>query len=124
VTFDQRTERLRGCHPDLIRKVVAIVVLMEQQGYRLMVTEGKRSLARQIALYAQGRTRPGPKVTWTMRSKHISGRAADLVFLDKNDRPCWSNAHPWERIGKAAKHFGLVWGGDWRTPDRPHVELP
>lgn len=124
MTFDERTKRLKGCHPDLIRKVTAIVVLVEQQGYRLMVTEGKRSYARQLALYAQGRTKPGPKVTWTMKSNHLTGKAADLVFLDKEGRPSWSEKHPWHLIGKAAKHFGLTWGGDFKTPDRPHVELP
>jgi hypothetical protein len=27
-------------------------------------------------------------------------------------------------IGEAAERFGLVWGGRWTKPDRPHVELP
>lgn len=124
MTFDERTRKLKGCHPDLIRKVTAVVVLMEQEGYRLMVTEGKRSYARQLALYAQGRTKPGPKVTWTLKSKHLTGRAADLAFLDKRDRPSWDEKYPWSELGKSAKHFGLVWGGGFKTPDRPHVELP
>jgi hypothetical protein len=31
---------------------------------------------------------------------------------------------PWERWGGLAEAAGLVWGGRWRRPDRPHVELP
>ena len=39
-----------------------------------------RSIERQKALYDQGRTRPGPVVTWTMNSKHLRGMAFDVAF--------------------------------------------
>lgn len=45
---------------------------------------GRRTEADQARLYAQGRTAPGPIVTWTMNSNHLTGRATDVVPLDKN----------------------------------------
>jgi len=39
-----------------------------------------RSQADQDGLWAKGRTTPGPKVTWTRRSKHTERRAVDFAF--------------------------------------------
>lgn len=47
-------------------------------GMRIEVVEGYRSQARQDDLFAQGRTAPGPVVTWTTRSLHTIGAAADI----------------------------------------------
>lgn len=126
--------RLAGVHPDLVRVVLrAIEITTVDFG----VLEGVRSEARQRALYAQGRTTPGPKVTWTLRSNHFIqpgtgyGHAVDLVpFVDGGLE--WDNDGRlglWPRIAEAMKSaaqelgVGLQWGGDWRTPDRPHFEL-
>ena len=38
-----------------------------------------RTQAEQNRIYAQGRSTPGKKVTWTRNSKHIGGYAIDLV---------------------------------------------
>ncbi len=38
-----------------------------------------RSLQQQLALYAQGRSAPGPVVTGTTQSNHITGKALDVV---------------------------------------------
>ncbi len=87
--------------------------------------ETYRSQARQEWLYAQGRTRPGPRVT----NLHTAGRhgmalAADIVWYDRRDRPHWDGeAALWARLGHAARAHGLVWGGDWRSPhDPPHIQ--
>lgn len=47
-------------------------------GVHLNVVETQRSQARQDSLYQQGRTRPGPRVTWTTTSRHLPGRAIDF----------------------------------------------
>lgn len=126
--------RLAGVHPDLVRVVLrAIEITTCDFG----VLEGVRSEARQRALYAQGRTRPGPKVTWTLRSNHFIqprtgyGHAVDLVpYVDGAME--WDNSGKlglWPRIAEAMKSaadelgVAITWGGDWRTPDRPHFEL-
>lgn len=96
------------------------------------VTCGNRTQAEQDALYSQGRTKPGQKVTWTRNSRHIGGNAVDLVPVI-NGHAEWDNDGKlglWPRIAQAMKQASkelkipITWGGDWiRTPDRPHFEL-
>jgi peptidoglycan L-alanyl-D-glutamate endopeptidase CwlK len=43
----------------------------------------RRSQKEQAALYAKGRTKPGPKVTWTLKSRHLDGNAVDLGLFRK-----------------------------------------
>ena len=52
---------------------------IRRQGVNPLVVETYRSQARQNKLYAQGRTAPGNKVTWTRNSKHTTRKALDVV---------------------------------------------
>jgi len=129
-------ERLAGVHPDLV-KVIERAIQLTQQDF--MVLEGVRTPARQNQLYAQGRTAPGPKVTWTLNSNHFInpktgyGHAVDLVPFPVD----WSHAKL-DVVSKAmfaaAKELGVAirWGADWDRDgkprekgetDSPHFEL-
>lgn len=123
-------ERLAGVHPDLRRVVERAIELTTVD---FVVTQGNRTPAEQAALYAQGRTKPGPKVTWTLNSRHVGGFAVDLApwrdgsidWDDDGKRGLWPRIA--ESMLAAAKELDipLTWGGNWRkTPDRPHFELP
>lgn len=128
-------------HPELRAKLERLEAVMAAAGHPIFLTEGVRFRARQAQLYAQGRmlraegdklvaapTRtPGPIVTHAKpgQSDHQPdaagyGRAADVAFKAK---PHWSEDHPWDLLGAAAKAIGLKWGGDWkgRKRDRPHI---
>lgn len=122
---------LVGVHPDLVRVVKRAIEITEQD---FLVTEGVRTPERQKELYAQGRTKPGKKVTWTLTSNHFKhadgfGHAVDLVpFPVDYEGPV--KFPKFDAIGramkKAAAELGvpLDWGGDWtKTKDRPHFEL-
>ncbi|CAM5718911.1 hypothetical protein LSPH24S_04197 [Lysinibacillus sphaericus] len=50
----------------------------------IFITETYRSQARQHYLYAQGRTRPGKIVTWTLKSNHKSRLAWDIAVVLHN----------------------------------------
>lgn len=93
-------------------------------GLSFKVTSGRRTQAEQDALYAKGRTAPGPKVTWTRKSRHLTGRAYDLtLFSGKN--PVWDSKH-YDTAGRIGEELGMTWGGRWKggKTDRPHFELP
>lgn len=120
---DPRSEKnLATVQPQLARLGRELLRRLAAEGLTFKVTSGNRTQAEQDALYAQGRSKPGPKVTWTRRSRHIGGRAIDLtLFHGKN--PVWESKH-YDRAGEIGKQLGLVWGGDFkRTPDKPHFEL-
>lgn len=119
---------LVGVHPDLVR-VCKRAIALSTQDFR--VGEGVRSHARQLELYAQGRTRPGPKVTWVKTSNHEAkpdgfGHAVDLWALDEDGDIDWGNIQRYDTIAKAmyaaAKEFGLHirWGADWDEDGKPH----
>lgn len=121
-----------GLHPDLVSRVERVLAAMQGHGWPMIVTDGLRTAAQQMALYAQGRSRPGRIVTRcdgiTTKSRHQAqadgfGHAADCTFVV--DGALWYEGVPWDVYGREVRAVGLVWGGDWSAfPDRPHVELP
>lgn len=115
--------------PDL-QKVVKRAIEISEVDFG--VIQGNRTQQQQDELYAQGRTKPGPIVTWTLNSNHIGGNAVDLLPYI-NGKAEWDNNGKlglWPKIAKAMKqaanelNIPITWGGDWqKTPDRPHFEL-
>lgn len=86
---------------------------------------GTRTYAEQAELYAQGRTKPGGKVTNAEPgfSWHNFGTAWDFVVFDAKGEPQWESVQM-DRCGRIAEEMGLVWGGSWqRFPDTPHIQL-
>lgn len=88
----------------------------------IFITETYRSQARQSYLYAQGRTRPGKIVTWTLNSNHKSRRAWDIAVAPPKDL---YDVTTLNKVGAIAKKLGITWGGTWSgSIDRPHFEIP
>ena len=94
-----------------------------------MITECYRSAARQDELYAQGRSKPGPIVTYKRggESKHnrLPSPALDVAFLLPDGEMSWSGLllSKFARLMKAAD-ARVHWGGDWPGfKDRPHFEV-
>lgn len=119
-------------HPLLLDKIGSIMIAMRELGFPMKLVSGVRTAEQQQELYAQGRTKPGPIVTYLDGVKKKSnhqvkedgfGHAVDCAFLE-NGKPSWSLNLPWKLYGEMAKTLGLKWGGDWkRFTDLPHVEL-
>lgn len=127
-------KRLAGVHPNL---VMVVHRALELSAVDFAVLEGVRTLTRQRELYAKGRTARGPKVTWTMKSKHLTGHAVDLVPWPVD----WEGPARYPKFDAisramfaAASDLGVVirWGADWDGDgnsrergenDSPHWEL-
>ena len=102
--------------PELRARLERVIDRMEQEyGYTVEVVETARTSERQTALYAQGRTEPGPIVTWTRNSRHLEGAAADVV-VDGG----YNNTGGFERLARVAREEGLrtLW-----PRDPGHIEL-
>jgi peptidoglycan L-alanyl-D-glutamate endopeptidase CwlK len=93
---------------------------MDEEGIPVRIGEVRRSVERQRALFAQGRTAPGPVVTWTLHSKHVRGRAFDFDFVRAVDQ---ADAAAWDVAGEIGEGLGLRWGGRWGVQDDRHFEL-
>lgn len=107
--------------------------------FDVIVVEGVRTIQRQRDLYAQGRTKPGKIVTWTMNSKHIDGLAVDLAPYDHETKQIlWGDVLKFNDMIRsmlrvAAEHkVKIRSGADWnqngvlresRETDSPHFEL-
>lgn len=117
-------DKLQGVHPKLVDVVKRAIELTKQD---FKVLEGVRTPERQKELYAQGRTKPGPKVTWTLTSNHFVnpktgyGHAVDLVPYPVD----WETLSKFDAIQKAmfaaAKELGVTirWGADWDQDGKP-----
>ncbi len=96
-----------------------------EAGLPVKIISGHRSYAEQDALYAQGRTKPGPKVTNVRGgySNHNFGIAWDFgVFGPKGEYI--TDGPEYTKAGKIAEAQGLEWGGSWKSfVDRPHIQL-
>lgn len=87
----------------------------------VFITETYRSQERQKYLYAQGRTRPGQIVTWTLDSNHKSRLAWDIAVGLPHSL---YDVATLSRVGAIARKLGITWGGDWTgNIDRPHFEV-
>ena len=103
--------------PEFRSRLERVIERMEREfGHDVRLVEGFRAQERQEHLYAQGRTRPGPVVTWTLASAHTDGRAADLLVDGSYDNPLG-----YERLARVARQEGLRTLGAF---DQGHVELP
>lgn len=142
--FSERSRsNLAGVHPKM-RQVAtrALAILSAEGGPDFVVTEGLRTKERQRELYAQGRTKPGRIVTWTLNSNHFAkadgfGRAIDLYPCPiKLDDP--KLKAKLETIARAffraadELNIPIRWGADWDRDgrfgergetDSPHFEL-
>jgi peptidoglycan L-alanyl-D-glutamate endopeptidase CwlK len=96
-----------------------------EAGVNVKVICGTRTYQEQAALYAKGRTRPGPKVTnaGPGYSWHNFGVAWDFVVFDARGQPLWESPLM-EKCGRIAESLGLEWGGSWKAfKDTPHIQI-
>lgn len=112
--------------PEAAQKCRALVAACALEGIDLLVYCTYRDAVAQADLYASGRTRPGPLVTWAKpgESKHEKRIAFDCVPL-VGGKADWNNQKLYARIGVLGESLGLSWAGRWPAKKResPHFEL-
>lgn len=119
--------RLEGVHPELVR-LVAVAVRISKIDFT--VVEGVRTLAQQREYFLKGKSK-------TMKSKHLTGHAVDLMpygdldgdaDFDQVDKDqAWEKQHFLpinDAMQQAAANLGIkiTWGGHWGW-DFPHFEI-
>lgn len=145
VLSQRSRNNLKGVHPNLVKVVERAIEISKID---FMVVCGVRTLAEQKALYAQGRTKPGKIVTWTLKSRHLPasdgfGHAVDLLpapydWVIKDDPTTPEVDDHFKQVADAMFHaanelgVALRWGANWDgdtmirekgETDNPHFEL-
>lgn len=127
--FSKRSlNNLKGVHPKLVELMTRVLA---ETPYDFIVTEGLRTLDRQIELKAQGKSQ-------TLKSYHMKqrdgyGHAVDLAALVPNGKGksevSWE-LEPYREINKVVQRIAadmgikVTWGGTWKTlVDSPHWQL-
>jgi hypothetical protein len=106
-----RVADLNLLEPITRQKVQSILEEALARGLKLMVFETYRSQARQEALFEQGATQ------LQQVGVHHYGLACDIV-KSIGGQPSWKG--DFSLLGELARAHGLIWGGDWGSPGRPH----
>jgi peptidoglycan L-alanyl-D-glutamate endopeptidase CwlK len=124
-TVDPRSEKvIATLLPQVQPMARALVQKAVQNGIIIKIICGFRTYAEQNALYAQGRTVPGDKVTNAKGgySNHNFGIAFDVGVFEGNKY--LGDSPKYKAVGVLGTDLGLEWGGNWKTiSDQPHFQL-
>ena len=125
--------------PEFAQRVEAFLKDPRVMNKGVSIREGYRSPLTQLAYYSKGRAsnsitdklmkkagfkdginfwsksfqKPGDYITWTLASNHFNGTAVDLE----------PGSVGYDKLGQIAAEYGIDWGGNWSTPDKPHFEM-
>jgi peptidoglycan L-alanyl-D-glutamate endopeptidase CwlK len=130
-----------GVHALLVDKALQLVNKAYNQGIRIAVTSGYRSLEEQAEKYGQGRKSyiydgkeygdpRSPKVSNAKpgTSFHNFGLAFDVTVFDINKKPLFNDYAAYVKVGKIGQELGLTWGADWDgdgdLKDEKFTDLP
>jgi peptidoglycan L-alanyl-D-glutamate endopeptidase CwlK len=124
-TVDPRSEKTIAMLLPEVRPMARMLVQKAAaNGIEIKVISGLRSYEEQDALYAQGRSRPGNKVTNARGgfSNHNFGIAFDIgVFQGTR---YLADSPKYRAVGVLGQELGLEWGGNWTSiVDQPHFQL-
>ncbi|WP_377190530.1 glycosyl hydrolase 108 family protein [Ruegeria meonggei] len=126
----KRENDISNMHPAVRENVLAIQAQLKKENIPFEVFEAFRTPERQADLYAQGRTKPGTKVTWVgpWHSIHQYGLAVDFV-LKENGKWSWdTTGHKeawWDRMHVLAKENGMtpIYNSKGKLIEKPHIQI-
>ena len=90
----KRNDDINGLQPYLVPRFNRVFAALERLGHHPLLVEGRRVRQRQAWLYGAGRSRwecikagispfwsrpKARRVTWTMKGKHLQGKAGDVI---------------------------------------------
>jgi peptidoglycan L-alanyl-D-glutamate endopeptidase CwlK len=144
------SRKIEDCSDRIRHVIVSFEERLEREGLKFKRSCTKRSQEEQNALWKRGRypldvvnaayksvglppiseKENRSPVTWVTLTVHSSGDAVDY-YQDVDGRACYDvktdtdgdSIPDWEEFGRIARECGLVWGGDWKKKDLPHVQF-
>lgn len=111
-------------NPKVAKMCRTFVARCKAQGIDVLITSTYRDFVSQNALYAQGRTTSGKKVTNAKagQSFHNWKVAFDFVPI-VNGKAQWNDLKTFTKCGEIAESIGLEWAGRWvRFKEMAHCQ--
>lgn len=118
------SRNITDLHPKVQELCVDFMAKCKQEGIDVLITSTYRDAASQQALYSQGRTVPGKRVTNAQagESMHNWKCAFDFVPI-VNGKAMWNSTDLFTRCGEIAESVGLEWAGRWtRFKEMAHCQ--
>lgn len=137
----RNSRNIDDLHPVVAEKCRDFLARCEAAGIEIIITSTYRDNEAQAELYAQGRTKPGRKVTNAKpgQSYHNWRVAFDVVPLrcgkcvwgtggnGLDDDPTDDDTDDlelWQRVGQIGESVGLEWAGRWTSfREFPHFQF-
>jgi peptidoglycan L-alanyl-D-glutamate endopeptidase CwlK len=116
---------LNDLHPKVKAMAEKFLAKCKEHGLDILVTSTYRDNESQNALYAQGRTTAGKKVTNAKggQSWHNYKLALDFVPI-VNGKAQWADTAAFTKAGHIAKEVGFEWAGDWvKFKELAHIQF-
>lgn len=134
--MDKATQqRIALLHPSLRAEVTNLINQANAQltkHSQVRITQSLRTIDEQNALYAQGRTKAGKKVTNAKggQSLHNYGLAFDFCLIIDGKEVSWDLKKDWDgdkiadwmEVVSVFRKAGWEWGGTWKFTDNPHFQ--
>lgn len=110
------SRKIEDLLPVVAEKCHKFIAACSRYGIDVIITSTYRDNESQNALYAQGRSKPGPKVTNAKagQSFHNFRCAFDFVPII-NGKAQWDDLETFKKCGAIAESVGLEWAGRWQT---------
>lgn len=115
------SRKLDDLTPAFRTKAMELLARSIEAGIPVIIIDTVRTLNEQEENVRRG-------VSWTMKSKHLEGRAIDIAPYEEwrqygADKISWDPLNPsWSRLGAIGEALGLTWGGRWKKRDLGHFE--
>lgn len=115
---------LNELNPKVKAMCLQLIACCKAQNIDILITSTYRDAESQNALYAQGRTTAGKKVTNAKagQSFHNWRCAFDFVPI-VNGKAIWNDAELFKKVGAIGESLGLTWAGRWiKFPEMAHFQ--
>jgi len=106
--------KLAGLNPDFRAKVERVLRELIDKGYPMRIVWGRRTQEENDRLHEEGKA--------IKNSKHLRGKALDIIHRIHAYRSTPENRQFWEDLRIAAEKQGLIWGGRFERYDPTHIE--
>lgn len=102
-------------HPRVRAMCAAFIARCAKAGIDVIITSTYRDIESQNALYAKGRTKPGPKATNAKGGDSFHNHRVAFDFVPVvGGKAAWNDIGAFVRCGEIAESCGLEWAGRWK----------